>query len=441
MMLVARESSATSFAEASRSTSASRKRLLLVEDTAELRIPSCYKYLYTSRKRRKGSPSRVRLMETRRNTYCYQHGGRATTRACRNSSRRSASARHAPLLHQHEEQHMHQYDAWSGHVGTEYLGVSNVAFAPPLRRYLESPQHGRHALRSSKPSASRLSSGLLGSRVRARAESAGMEAKHARRPISRGNTSRRGGAACPEVYRYDHFSSCSTALSGENHECSTSLEELRSGSEHTPGTSPRHRLLTPVGPDWWEHDSPRSSSDVDAPTRPARTELTDENANFEDEDHSAGDGGGARATLSRNGESLDVRDGISSGGCRTIDDEDSKGSRHTSQRWEEGSTRPDEDNKLGEVTKGGRASIRRHRIPRSNAWDLLTGRRVEPGRRKGSYDIRLSQVSRFLSAIRRQTFHTSSDDLIHQCLGRFSDGTHKVPNARSDILHATRYGR
>ncbi|CAM9719832.1 unnamed protein product [Ectocarpus fasciculatus] len=393
MMLVERESSA-SFAEASRYSSASRKRPFLVEDTAELRAPACY--LYTPRKRRKSSPSRAQPMETGRNTYCYQHDGRATARARRSSSKRPASARHAPLQHRQGEQHLHQHDAWSGHLGTEYLGVSNVAFAPPLRRYLESPQHGRHALRSSKPSSSRLSSGLLGSRVRARPASAEMEAAHARRPISRSNTSRRGGAACPEISPYGHFSSSgSTARSSEHHECSTNLEELRSGSEQTLGTSPRQGLLTPVGPDWWEHDSSPRCSGMDAPTS-VGNEKNDHNADFVDEDHVADDGDGARETLSRNDQSsLEFGDGAISGGGRTngIDDGDSRESRHTSQQQDDRSTRCGEDEQSREVVKQGRASIRRRRIPRRTAWDLLTGRRVEPGRRKGSFDIRLSEES------------------------------------------------
>lgn len=409
MMLIERDPSA-SFAEASRYViTASRKRRLLVEDTtaAAYRIPECYN---TSRKRRKISPP-MQPMKTRRNRYCYQNNGRATTTTASRNSRRPASARrasdvegvrHVPLpkkKHQ-QEQHMDHHDALCGHFGTEYLGVSNVAFAPSLRRYLESPQHGRHALRSSKPSSSRLSTGLLGSRIRARAASAGMEAALARRPISRSNTSWRGGASCPDIDRYGHASSCSAVLSGENHERSASLEELRSGSEQTPGTSPRHGVLIPVGPDWREHDSSPIRSDVDEPTL---VRTADENTH-----HDADDGDRARETLSRIGESsLELGEGAICGGGRTngIDDADSRGSRHTSQRQEEGCTRHGGDNNFRGVATEGRTSkelgvrcgSRRRRIPRSTAWDLLTGRRVQPGRRKGSCDIRLSEVSRSLS--------------------------------------------
>ncbi|CAM9262515.1 unnamed protein product [Ectocarpus sp. 12 AP-2014] len=403
MMLVERDPSA-SFAEASRYViTASRKRRLLVEDTtaAAPRIPECCN---TSRKRRKISPP-MQPMETRRNRYSYQNNGRATTTTASRNSRRPASAkrasdvegvRHVPLpkkSHQ-QEQHMDHHDALCGHFGTEYLGVSNVAFAPPLRRYLESPQHGRHALRSSKPSSSRPSTGLLGSRIRARAASAGMEAAHARRPISRSNKSWREGAACPDIDRYGHSSSCSTALSGENHERSASLEKLHSGSEQTRGTSPRHGLLIPVGPDWRDYDSSPSSSDADEPTS-----VRNADGNTHDGDD---DGDRARETLSKIREfSLEIGEGAICGGGRTngIDDADSRGSRHTSQRQEEGCTRHGGDNNFRGVATEGRTSkelcvrwgSRRRRIPRSTAWDLLTGRRVQPGRRKGSCDIRLSE--------------------------------------------------
>lgn len=381
---------------------------------AELGSPVCY----TSRKRRRTITHPTKSMETRRKTYiCGYDDDGATTTTSRSSSRRPESARHASRQYKGKDSlsrlPLRRRRPRSA-VRTEYLGVSSVAFAPPLRRYLDSPQHGRHALRSSAPSSTTRrihshsgSSGLL---VGSEATTA---AGSARSSISRSRKERerRGPAAeCPNFYVYDDIPSFPTGLSEEQQGFPEGTAGVESrgkvdvlGMHQSPKISSPPGLLTPVGPDWWEGDSPPTSSIVDK-----HTQIAVETARCEaaSDQTTCRAGGGCvdgsvpahRPSLGEKELPSGVDEAAMGSGNICIGNTDDKKTNHSRKQEQCASgscgARSCETRQGGQPIKQMlRSGRHRRRTLRSSAWDLLTGRRMERGRRKGSSDIHLPAVS------------------------------------------------
>lgn len=284
-------------------------------------------------------------------------------------------------------------------IRTEYLGVSAVAFAPPLRRYLKSPQHGRHALRSSKSSSARHLSGTATAGV----ESARCPSARTKKPRGRHVI----GASDPDSLSY------STAP-GDSHEGSVLDASHAGGSESGVATPhrveepptrdhPRH-FLAPVGPDWWDSECSQAGSGAgqDSP------ETTDAPSG---QIHSAADGCGlddgiaGLETPSRTGESPSRtnRNHVGSNDI-LVGLDDFSSSRSSDQQGGSGSGSDLHRDHLFSSRGGGsalpasrgRRRTKRREAPRNYGWDLLTGRRVERGHRKGSHDIRIPGVSRHI---------------------------------------------
>ena len=238
----------------------------------------------------------------------------------------------------------------SSATSTEYLGVSSIAFAPPLRRYIQSPQHGRGALRSSQ---SPPSTRILHSPWEAR----------------RGSFSR------------DNDGSPLDTVGGEIHDSIAVPQAQRSSGNSPTG------LLTPVGPDWCE-TTPVDQSQSQESRR--HTELPAGNSG----DHgSSSVGSQSRVTTEALRSELQSNIAVGTSGPQRCGDGEpesmqlpSESSRNSPQS--SGSAGP-EDYRGGTTA---RRSYRRRRILRRRAWDLLTGRRIERGRRKGSRDINVPEV-------------------------------------------------
>lgn len=304
-------------------------------------------------------------------------------------SRRPESARHDLRQGQDKEglsrRHLRRKRPHTA-IRTEYLGVSSAAFAPPLRRYLESPQHGRRALRSTTPSSTTPSMqsppGSSGYFVEACV--AATSVGHGGRPISTDNRERDRRET---FYRHDNPALCSTGLTDERNAAlvdTVEAENLHDAAEprvqQPPGRCPPPGLLTPVGPDWWET----------APDNQATSEHPSPLAGGNDDCDS--DNGIDQQLLARNEEQHSsktaVDRGNESGSHPSSQQESSQSSACSEDRCEP--TKRDNRYPARSAVRGGH---RRRRLRRSSAWDLLTGRRMERGRRKGSRGIKNSDVS------------------------------------------------
>ncbi len=235
-------------------------------------------------------------------------------------------------------------------MATGYLGVSSVAFPPPLRRYIESPQHGRRALRSSKSSPSTRSF-------------------HSPSKMYRDDVSRDGNGWSED-----------TGEGGNRDDVTVPLAPRPSGN--SPG------LLTPVGPGWSETATPVESTECQESVGFPTDSSTDE------DDRSVGS-----EPLTRTEASSSQLEGVHDGdrGDPKFGGDGEPDSRRPpsaknqgiQQRWR--ATRGEDQRQL----PAARSSRRCRRILRSRAWDLLTGRRIERGRRKGSRDIQVPEVGAF----------------------------------------------
>lgn len=354
---------------------------------AELKRTACH----TSRgKRRRTSDREASLMETNRKRSCRFDGG-AATMTSRHGSARPASARYSARQDHQDEGwmsrgHLHGRRP-RGAVRAEYLGVSSAAFAPPLRRYLESPKHGRQALRSPTPTsaAQRMAQSPSRSSGCATGEfPAATTPEHVGRPISGVNRERDRRAT---LFGQESSASCPTSLSDERHATlvdtmDESLEAFaRTRAEQPIGQRPPPGLLTPVGPDWWE-TSPESK----ARSKHAAP-LTHNN---DDRDCTSG--------VDQN---LVIREEIRRSIESAVGSEEEGGSYHSSHQEPSRNSNGGEDEHAPTSRDGGplaRPTVRgshrrRRRVSRSRAWDLLTGRQVERGRRKGSGGFHVADVS------------------------------------------------
>lgn len=328
------------------------------------------------RKRKRKDTSEASPMETSRRRSCRFDGGAAAISP--RHTGRPGSARCAFRQDQDEEglarRHLRRRRPLSA-IRTEYLGVSSAAFAPPLRRYLESPQHGRRALRSTTPpSVTRgivqspdLSSGRLSeeSPTAATPEHVGWSiTTESKERVRRGPSCGQGAAA-----------SCSTGRSAERRATLADSVETESLDgfagprvQQQPGRCPSLGLLTPVGPDWWE-----TVPETHAVTKQS-TSLTDSTDDDSVDQQSPKDKRHSNDNAAHSGA-----------------ESESNGPSRREPRRNSGCSGDDRDG--SPVRRAVRGSRRRRRVVRSSAWDLLTGRRMERGRRKGSRDIYVSDVS------------------------------------------------
>lgn len=363
---------------------------------AERQSPVCH----ASRcKRRRVAASVASPTRTNRKRFCRFDDGASAMNYSRYSRRPSTagaeSARHARPLDQDggwpSRRHAHQKRRPHCAIGTEYLGVSSAAFAPPLTRYLESPKHGRRALRSTCTTTSIAphSPPAGSSRCAAGgppAVTATTTPEHVGRRIS-GDAEERDRRA--RLRGQEYSASSSTDQSGDRHALFVDAADAGSldglfglRAKQPPKRCASLGLLTPVGPDWWE-----TASEDQAPSRK----------------HPASQAGGNDAVDS--GNSLDQQLLRKEEERHPIDDAVGSGeescSRPSSQQGPPGNggrgaekcepASRNEGYPPRSPVRGG--SRRRRRVLRSSAWDLLTGRRMERGRRKGSCDIRVSDVS------------------------------------------------
>lgn len=347
------------------------------------------------KRRRSVTESELSPIDTSRKRSCRFDDRVAATMNSRTSGR-PASARHAARQDRDKDwtprRHLHRRRPHSA-IRTEYLGVSSAVFAPPLRRYLESPQRGRRALRSPTPSCTTRSSArhspptspghFAGEFPSATAQG------RTGRPVPRGHKERDRRARL--LWQEGGTSTCSAShnvdvepralrLDAPDGE---SLEDFAGTRVGWPlGTRPPAGLLTPVGPDWWvaslenQAKSTPTSTTADSDAGDDSGDGIDQQlvARGEERHSVVGDAG------NENGDSHH-----SSHQEKPHCDDDGGEDRHKPTYGADGSLeRP--------TIRGGR---RRWRGLRSSAWDLLTGRRVERGRRKGSGDIRADGVSSF----------------------------------------------
>lgn len=359
---------------------------------------------FVPRKRKRTILCATASMKNRRKTNIrgYDDGTTTTTSSSSNSrcpeSARRASAQYedkGPLSRLQLKRRRRPRSA----IRTEYLGVSSVAFAPPLRRYLNSPQHGRCALRSTRPTSPTR-------RVHSIPEPQELWKESAPK-ITAGRTSqstarreelqRRGtAAATPKPVGYDDTPWSPLTPSEEPQSFPERIEEEKGGNDagvvrmHEPSEiSLTTGLLTPVGPHWVESDSTPTSSIVDKQSPNAddiaRCEAVSDPSTFQ-----AGRCGADRSGLAHQPSMQEnkrpsgvVKADIGNGDIGTCHNVDSgscgKRSYDTTQDVQRTKMMP-------------RSSRHRRRIPRRTAWDLLTGRRMERDRRKGSNDINLSPV-------------------------------------------------
>lgn len=348
---------------------------------AELRSPV---YHTSRRKRRRTTASTASPMETHRKRSRRFEGGTAVM-----TSRYSRPPGSASYAQEQDEdwlsrRHLRRRRPHTA-IRTEYLGVSSTTFAPPLRRYLESPQHGRRALRSTTPSSATRSNqspfGFSGCGVVGESAAATI-VEHVGRPISKGSQEQDRRA------RFYRAASCSTNLRGERHATTLvdtveleNLDDFTGPREQQPlGRCPPPEFLTPVGPDWWgESPENQAASRVPAP-------LTD------GDDYGDRSNGIDQQLLTSKEERHSSENAVGSG-----DESDS----HRSSQQEPCQNSSGSEDEGGPTSRGERSparptvrgSHRRRRAVRSSAWDLLTGRRMERGRRKGSRDIHTSDVS------------------------------------------------
>lgn len=384
---------------------------------ADLRISS-----YTSRKRNRAVAGSASSMEARRKKYARGYDDGATTTISRSSgssgsSRRPDSARHASVQYEDEDSlsrlQLRRRIRPSSAIRAGYLGVSSIAFAPPLSRYLNSPQHGRHALRSSRPTSStprvHSRSGPFGVLA---GPAAATTAERARQTTSwRGEELEgRGTASGPVTVGYYDTPWCPLTLSAEPQGFPERTVGMKScgdlgvvGMHETPEISPPPGFLTPVGPDWLEGDCPPPSSIVDT-HRQVVGEVARCDAASDPSTALAGrysvDGSVPvyQPSLQEKEQPSGVDEVAIVNGNERIGNTGDSDSRHSS-RYEQCAIsscgeRSCDTRQEGQPTNLKRRNCRhRRQIPRRTAWDLLTGRRIGRHRRKGSGDIHLPAVN------------------------------------------------
>lgn len=354
--------------------------------TAELRSPVCY--IARRKRKRKHIPEASPMETSRRRSYRF-HGGAAAVSP--RHSGRPESARCAMRQDQDEEWlprgHLRRRRPLSA-IRTEYLGVSSAAFAPSLRRYLESPQHGRRALHSTTPSSATRDIAQSPARLSGRLSEGSptpTTPEHPERLFSGSSKDRdRRAKLCGQ----GGYASCSTGRGGE-YRATFMVDTMEVESfdgfsgprvQHPPGRCPSLGLLTPVGPDWWDTASEnqaaskQSAPPTDSNDDDSRKGIDQQLLMGEEELHSS-----ESAADSGNESDSDrpsCREPRRNSGC-------SEDGRDPTSRNDGSPTRP--------AVRGSRR--RRRRVLSSSAWDLLTGRKMARGRRKGSRDIYISDVS------------------------------------------------
>lgn len=386
---------------------------------APAKLTSSVSYVLRKRKRTANHPTAS--MQTRRKTYThgYDDGeSSATSRSSRNR-RRPESASHTsaqydskgPLSRLQQRRRSRPCSA----IRTEYLGVSSIVFAPPLRRYLNSPHHGRHALRSARTTSPtrrmKSRSGPSGFLAGSAATTAGRQATT---HISRsGKKLKRRGTAAPRpgTDSFDDTPWCSLAMSEEPlayPERSAGVD--RRGSVGVVGMgeprelSPPPGLLTPVGPDWMEGNSLPTSTNVDK-----HSQIVDEVARCEVvscqpttvEPGGFGVDGSIfvhQPSLAEKKRPCGVNKEAIDHGNVGVGNNAGSGCRHSIQQDQRPSGSHAErtcvTRQKGQPTETmPYRSRHRRRIPCITAWDLLTGRKMGRDRRKGSSDIHLPAVS------------------------------------------------
>ncbi|CAM9343776.1 unnamed protein product, partial [Scytosiphon promiscuus] len=288
---------------------------------------------------------------------------------------------------------------------TEYLGVSSAAFAPPLRRYLRSPQHGRDALRSSKSSSARFGSRPSRMHVRGKAGYALTGVGRAQRPIS--TTQKRREAGTTRVYGSDIFQTSpseSTAprdleqgsgseLDAAHASGSGSGVDVHQRMNTQPASVHSRTLLTPVGPDWLDSASQPAGGGASQASHGTAEARTDDSCDLDDAIVGF-------QTLMRKGRAPSGARGnhTGSGSDRTGDRSvgSSRSSKKQAGRGSHGELRHgvplslrDEECVSPMPRRRRRSRANGRHMPLTCGWDLHTGRRIERGRRKGSRDLDL----------------------------------------------------
>lgn len=365
-----------------------------------------------TRKRKRANPHPTTSMPTRRRTYTRGYDDGTTTSTSRSSGgrRRPESASRVsakymgkgPLSRLQQRRRRRPRSA----IRTEYLGVSRIVFAPPLQRYLNSPQHGRHALRSSRAtSPTRRVQSHSGPSGFLAGSAATMAGRRARGNISRsGEKLKRRGtvAASPEIAEFDDTSWCPLAPSGEPLTYSERSNVGVVGMGESPEISPPPGLLTPVGPDWMEGNSLLTSLVVDK-----HSQIVAEVARREEvscprplEPGGCGVDGNIlvhQPSLRETERASGVNKEAIEYGNTGVGTDSGSGSYYSSQE-EQGSSGRSGERSCGTTQEGQPTEIVprcgrvRRRAPRIAAWDLLTGRKMGRDRRKGSSGIHLPPV-------------------------------------------------